>query len=102
MLDSHLINEQEAKHHPKRNVISQCLGAANLDRLDIGKTRIEAQQGDKILLCSDGLHGELEPEQIEAVLNASNSPQQAVEELIDQANRRGGSDNITVIAIFAL
>lgn len=101
LLDNHLINEHQAKHHPKRNVISQCLGAANLDKLDIGKIRIEPQQGDQILLCSDGLHGELDLQQIETMLQSSQSPQQAVEQLIEQANKHGGSDNITAIAIFA-
>lgn len=100
MIDSHLISEEEARHHPKRNVISQCLGATNLDKLDVGNRQIDIQQGDRILLCSDGLHGELNSEQIEAVLRASNSPQQAAEQLIEQANEQGGSDNITVIAIF--
>lgn len=100
MLDNHLINEQQAKHHPRRNVINQCLGAANLGPLDIGQIQIAAQLGDKILLCSDGLHGELDSEQIETVLSESSCPQQAVEHLIEQANEHGGSDNITVVVIF--
>ena len=101
LLDNHLINEHQAKHHPQRNVISQCLGSTNLDELEIGKIQIEPQQGDRIILCSDGLHGELDLGEIEMVLKSSHSPQQTVEQLIDQANNHGGSDNITVIAIFA-
>lgn len=100
MIDNHLINEQEAKKHPKRNVISQCLGAANIDALDVGNTQILMRAGDRVILCSDGLHGELEAEHIESILSDAEAPKDAVEQLILSANQSGGADNITVIAIF--
>ena len=60
---------------------------------------MELNQGDKILLCSDGLTNMLEDEEIRQILTKDSSLKDRAEELVETANRNGGRDNISVIVI---
>ena len=88
------LTEEEAKFHPKKNVLMKALGASEKCELDIFDVDMNV---DGILLCSDGLTNMLSPEQIEKVLN---DPELEIEEriskLIRKCNARGGTDNISV------
>ena len=88
------LTEEEAKFHPKRNVLMKALGAASnveLDILDVDMTI------DAILLCSDGLTTMLTKEQIEKVLNDTELDiEEKVSKLIRKCNARGGTDNISI------
>ena len=95
MIDGGIITERDAKEHPKKNIITRALGAK--DGTPDVSGPFTAYQGDKFLLCSDGLHDYLNDEEIEKIMQ--NSPQEASEKLVNLANERGGADNITVQVI---
>ncbi len=96
-LKSGEITKEQAKLHPWRHVLSQCLGRKDLYKVDIQK--IEVNSGDLLLLCSDGLTEEVSDELISNYLSASESCEQAAVQLIEAAKTSGGSDNITVIMV---
>ncbi len=87
------LTAEEAKNHPKKNVLMKALGAADKCELDL--IDVEASV-DGILLCSDGLTNMLSVEQIEKVLNEDLTIEQMVEKLIRKCNMRGGTDNISI------
>lgn len=91
------ITDEEALTHPRRNVLYQALGQGA--DVEIYTTREQLQLGDVVILCSDGLWGEVGDEQIKEVLNNTINPQEAIEQLIDMANQSGGPDNITAIIV---
>jgi serine/threonine protein phosphatase PrpC len=79
-----------------RNVILQALGAQSEVNPVTGKIRL--RQDDVVLLCSDGLSGKLRAEDIQhIVLNSKGDLAKACDALIEEANNRGGEDNITVV-----
>ena len=93
LVDAGNITDEEAKHHPKKNVLMKALGVSENADADI-----YGVDGpfDGILLCSDGLTNLLSDEQIEVVLNQKISIEKKVHKLIDKCNARGGIDNISV------
>lgn len=99
MVESGKITAREAKIHPRRNVILQALGVQERIEVAISTTRLIPN--DRLILCSDGLWGKVEPEEIIEFANRFD-PQAACESLIRLANDRGGEDNVTlIIANFA-
>jgi protein phosphatase len=91
------ITEVEAKTHPKRNVITKALGTEISPIPDI--LSVDVDDGDVIILCTDGLTNMVDDYLIKnSFLNDSNL-QDACDFLVDEANNRGGFDNITLIAI---
>jgi serine/threonine protein phosphatase PrpC len=96
LVDVGQISEEEAETHMFRNVILQALGAQN--ELAPATARIQIRQGDMLLLCSDGLSGKLRNEEIRQIVADSNGNlAEACQALVDEANKRGGEDNITVV-----
>jgi protein phosphatase len=92
-----IITESEAASHPAKNIITRALGTKA--KVDIDFYTFDLEPDDRVLLCSDGLHGVvLEPEILSIVLETE-SAAEAVRRLIHQANENGGPDNITVILI---
>jgi protein phosphatase len=89
------ITEEEAKTHPQRNVILQCLGANREPAADIWAEGLAAREGDSLVLCSDGLHGLVEDERIRDVV-LERSPHDASAALVALARDAGGYDNISV------
>ena len=87
------LTPEEAKYHPRKNVLMRALGANNPIDIDIFDVDVK---NDGILLCSDGLTNMITEEQIERVLNEEATAQDAVEKLIRKANARGGNDNISI------
>lgn len=88
------LTEEEAKYHPKKNVLMKALGASEKAELDIFDVDMGAEA---ILLCSDGLTNMLTVEQIEKVLNDEELDiEEKVIKLIRKSNARGGTDNISV------
>ena len=88
----------EARQHPRRNVITQCLGQAQ-DEPQPGVRVVELQPGEILLLCSDGLTGELSDEQILQQSAAAETLDGLVSQLIRCANQSGGRDNISCIVL---
>ncbi|MBO7709076.1 MAG: Stp1/IreP family PP2C-type Ser/Thr phosphatase [Lachnospiraceae bacterium] len=97
MVQAGQITAEEAKVHPDRNVITRAVGMKDQskpDLLDVG-----IRQGDRILLCSDGLSNMVSDRQIYDIIMESASIGEAAVKLKDTANDNGGSDNISVILI---
>lgn len=94
LVDAGNLTADEAKTHPKKNVLMKALGASEKAELDIFDVDMES---DAILLCSDGLTNMLTEEQIEKVLiDEELDAEEKVEKLIRKSNARGGNDNISV------
>lgn len=87
------LTKEEAKDHPKKNVLMKALGANDPIDIDVFDCDMEI---DAILLASDGLTNMLEEEQIQKVLNGEGDIEDKVIKLIRKANNRGGTDNISV------
>ena len=92
-----IITEEEAKHSKHKNVITRAVG--NRDYVQVDTSIVELDEGDRYLLCSDGLHGYLRIEEIPAL--TADGGRDSVKRLIDLANSRGGKDNITAILVEA-
>ena len=99
LLDSGAITAEEADAHPERSAVTQCLGADELATLDVGEAVGKLYKDETLLLCTDGLTGEVGDEDIAAVLGTDATPADKARRLIDMANANGGSDNITVVLI---
>ena len=96
LVDVGQISEQEAETHMFRNVILQALGAQAELQPVTGLVRVF--RGDVLLLCSDGLSGKLRGEDMLRIVQESGGDlRRACEALVDEANERGGEDNITVV-----
>ena len=96
LVDVGQISESEAETHMFRNVILQALGAQSEITPVTGKIRLK--QGDLVLLCSDGLSGKLRADDIQRIVSSSNGDlAKACDALVQEANNRGGEDNITVV-----
>jgi protein phosphatase len=91
------IDRASARNHPDKNIITRALGARDYVEADFF-TR-ELQEGDMVLLCSDGLTNMVDDEMIQRILTDGGSLKDRVEKLVETANRNGGKDNISVIVI---
>ena len=94
MVDKGFLTPEQASAHPRRNVITRALGVGESVQVDV--TRIILRKGDRMLFCSDGLHGLVDDGTIAAILSRK-SLRGAARELVRSAKRAGGDDNITVI-----
>lgn len=89
------LTESEARDSMQRSLILQALGAA--DDVEVALSIAEVRQGDRLLLCSDGLHGVLEDADIAAVLAAAGDVGAAADALIERARAAGAPDNVSVV-----
>jgi serine/threonine protein phosphatase PrpC len=94
------ISEDEARTHPRRNIITRALGIEPDVKVDWWT--LPLIRGDRFLLCSDGLVDEVADPDILETITTLKDPQEAAERLVDQANEAGGRDNITVIVVDVL
>jgi PPM family protein phosphatase len=95
-----MLTEAEAEKHPLRNVITRALGGAL--QVNPDASEIHAKPGDMFLLCSDGLTGMVPEDEILRIVAENADPVVACQKLIDEANERGGLDNITAILVKAI
>lgn len=100
LVDTGQITAMEALTHPRRNVITRALGTGNYWEPDFWV--IPAKPGDRLMMCSDGLSGELSHNYMARVLATVKHPQDAAEVLTMAALRAGGRDNITVAVVDAV
>lgn len=105
LVDTGKITEDEAMHHPQKNIIYQNLGADDIDGLNIGELKGKLRRGQKILLCSDGLSDEITREEIAEVIvdviSAGGNDQKIADNLIKRVLETEAHDNITVILVTA-
>lgn len=99
LVDAGQITQAQAAVHPRRHVVTRALGTGDETEADYWLLPIE--EGDRILVCSDGLNGELDDQHISDILRSHADPQAAVDELIQAALRSGGRDNVTCIVLDA-
>jgi PPM family protein phosphatase len=88
------LTEEQAAHHPQRNLITRALGTTSHVEPDIFNVTLE--QDDILLLSTDGLHGLVRDAEIEELLRSNPSPERACDALIEAALAAGGTDNVTV------
>lgn len=88
---------EQARVHPQRNMITQALGSPQ--QLVVVVYRIQLRRGDRLLLCSDGLHGEVDDARIREILAPGFSPRKTLEGLVEEAIANGGRDNITALLL---
>ena len=100
LVDSGELAADAEQRDARRNVITRAIGAGS--DADPDYWLIPAEDGDRILVCSDGLSGELEKDAIHGILLAEPDPQAAATRLVHEAMVRGGRDNITAIVVDAL
>jgi protein phosphatase len=91
-----VITREQARTHPRRNIVTRALGSATV--LLVDHWLLPATVGDRFLICSDGLFGELPDELILSLLTIGN-PQRAAEALVAAANDAGGHDNVTAVVV---
>ncbi|HEX7278410.1 MAG TPA: Stp1/IreP family PP2C-type Ser/Thr phosphatase [Solirubrobacterales bacterium] len=90
------LTDAQAEDHPQRSIITRALGPEPEVQVDL--QTVPAQDGDVFLICSDGLTTMLDDDEIARILLRATSLTSAVRALVDEANRAGGRDNITVVA----
>jgi len=91
------LNRNEARIHPNKNIITRAIGANENVEPDFFEVNLE--EGDTVLMCSDGLTNMLEDETIERIIRENENPEEAAETLVKCANQNGGKDNIAIIII---
>ena len=91
------LTEEEIRDFPHKNVITRALGMR--DSVEVDLCEIEIEDGDRYMLCSDGLCGMLEDEEILDIVLGAADPESAVRELVDRSNDAGGTDNITAMIV---
>jgi protein phosphatase len=97
-IQSGVISPEQARNHPLRNVVTRALGGRSDLLVDIQSRRMGP--GDVLLLCSDGLTTMIADEEIARILGeAEGDVARAATSLVDEANHRGGEDNITVVLL---
>jgi serine/threonine protein phosphatase PrpC len=95
LIEAGEITEAEAELSERRNIILQALGPEAQIKVDL--TYQQVRRGDVLVLCSDGLSGQVRPEEITAIVTENDDVMMACKRMIDRANEAGGPDNITVI-----
>jgi protein phosphatase len=89
------LKETEAAQHPYYGILTRALGVGS--DVEIDRTTLAVEEGDRIVICSDGLFNELADEEIETTLAADQDVTQIVDTLIDGAIAKGGRDNVSVV-----
>lgn len=97
MIRQGTLTEEQSRSHPNRSVITRALGTD--PNMYADTFEVDAEPGDRLLLCSDGLTGMLTDEHIAEILGDYGDPDMAVRMLVDAANEAGGHDNISVIVV---
>ncbi len=100
LVDSGELSLDAAHRDTRRNVITRAIGAGSDGEPDYWL--LPAEEGDRVLVCSDGLSSELRHDELHAILVGESDPQAAATRLVHEAMVRGGRDNITALVIDAL
>ena len=95
LVNAGTITEAEVIHHPKRNMLTRAIGVYDTVEVDTGM--VEVHEGERILLCSDGLSGYIEESRIEEILSEESSESRVLEDLVQLVYDAGARDNVTII-----
>jgi len=99
LIASNQINIEDARVHPKKNIVMQAVGAQSAEQLNIGTNRGCLQPGQVILLCSDGLNDAIPTSRIVEILSVDESLEIRCQQLVDAALNAGGRDNVTAVLV---
>jgi protein phosphatase len=91
------LSAEEADHHPQRNIVTRALGVD--PNVAVDTPGVQVRNGDRMLLCSDGLTSMVDGSLIRETLTGEGDPQQAADNLVELAIKAGGEDNITVLVL---
>lgn len=94
-IDAGMMSESDGRQHPDSGVLTRSMGQRPEVEMDV-KPPVKMQEGDAVLLCSDGLCGYVEDEAIAQALNAATEAQEAADRLLDLALKAGGEDNVSI------
>jgi PPM family protein phosphatase len=98
MVEEGRLEPDQARRHPQRSILTRALGVD--EDIEVDDLTVDPiQPGDRILLCTDGLSGMVDDEQIEGVLVEESDPQRACDRLVELAIEAGGEDNVTVVVL---
>jgi protein phosphatase len=97
LIDAGELTEEQAAQSERRNIILQALGPDAQVRVDV--TYQDLARGDCLVICSDGLSGQVKRDEIGATITESATVEEACDRLITTANERGGPDNITAVVV---
>jgi protein phosphatase len=97
LINSGMLTKSEALQHPQKNMITRALGVDDASEPDFFS--YDMQERDRVLLCTDGLHGELSDEKICEIVTDGGDMNAICKRLVKAANDHGGGDNITVICV---
>lgn len=100
LVNEGIISPEEARVHPRRNIVTRALGIDRNVVVDVFECRV--RKGDRFILCSDGLVDEVSDQEIARVLATHTDPQETSEALVMVANTNGGRDNTTVVIVDVL
>jgi PPM family protein phosphatase len=92
-----VLTEKDARRHPWRNVVTRALAGGDDPEVEVAE--VDVRPGDRIVLCSDGLHGVVMPERLESIMKKGKGLAETCQTLVDAANEAGGPDNITVVML---
>jgi protein phosphatase len=95
MVRKGVLDKEEARNHPRRNVITRAVGLRREVEVDVHPS-IKIRTDEAVVLCTDGLFSMVTESEIADIV-ANNDPQPACDTLVKRAKEEGGSDNITVI-----
>lgn len=99
LLDNREITEEEAEHHPNKNLITKALGIKDEIEPDIDSAKVAKATDEYYLLCSDGLHGMLDKDMLQYIAISDSTIEEKVFTYIRLANEAGGIDNISAILL---
>ena len=99
LVDEGKITQAQAREHPKKNIITKAVGIS--PSVEADKSILTLGSDESLLLCCDGVIAHLPDEDIHKIINDSPDPQSACQKIVDTANERGGSDNISLIILSA-
>jgi protein phosphatase len=100
LVDRGQLSEAEAAIHPHRHILTRALGVSS--EVDPDVWEMAPREGDRYLLCSDGLTNEVTETRIAKLLRTTSDPQEAADKLVQMALDNGGNDNITVVVLDVL
>jgi protein phosphatase len=102
LVDEGSITAAEARVHPQRNYVTQAIGMSDLQTMEVGRVQGRLIQGQQLLLCSDGLSGEVSDAEIAEILKLELNEKQKTYLLVQKSLDNGGTDNVTVLLVPAV
>ncbi len=97
LVEAGKLTKEEARNHPRSNLLYRTIGTD--EQIKVDTFRKELKKGGTLVLCTDGLWGEVSDEEIHQIIRSSADARSANEKLVRLANEHGGKDNITAVVV---